>query len=60
MGITRRIEMEEIKLSTPLINAILSYLSKRPWEESNVLIAEIHKQAAAQGAVPVEQPKAEN
>jgi hypothetical protein len=52
--------MDELKLSTPLVNAILSYLSKRPWEESNVLIAEIQKQATTQGAVPVEQPKAED
>jgi hypothetical protein len=52
--------MDELKLSTQLINGILQYLGTRPFVEVAGLINEIQKQAAAQGAAPVEQPKAED
>lgn len=45
--------MDEIKLSTQLINGILQYLGSRPFVEVAGLINEIQKQAAAQGATPV-------
>ena len=45
--------MDEIKLSTNLINGILQYLGSRPYVEVTNLIVAIHKEAAAQGAVPV-------
>jgi len=38
--------MEEVKLSLNLANAILQYLSTRPYAEVAGLIAEIQKQAA--------------
>jgi hypothetical protein len=52
--------MDELKLSTQLINGILQYLGTRPFVEVAGLINEIQKQAAAQGATPAEQPKAED
>ena len=52
--------MDELKLSTQLINGILQYLGTRPFVEVAGLINEIQKQAGAQGATPVEQPKAED
>ena len=36
--------MEKIALSTNLINAILAYLGKRPYEESYQLIEAIQKE----------------
>ena len=53
--------MNELKLSTDLVNAILQYLGNRPFVEVAGLIGEIQKQAGEQGAQPVvaEEPKAE-
>jgi hypothetical protein len=34
--------MSEFKLSVKLINAIISYLSKRPYDEVYELIAQVH------------------
>ena len=51
--------MDELKLTTNLINAILQYLGSRPYAEVAVLIQEIQKQASAQGAQPAEPPKEE-
>lgn len=45
--------MDEIKLSTNLINAILQYLGTKPFVEVAGLITEIQKEATAQGAQPV-------
>ena len=49
--------MDELKLSTQLINTILQYLGTKPYAEVFPLIQEIQKQATAQGAQPVEEPK---
>jgi len=53
--------MDKITLSTELLNAIMQYLGTRPFVEVAGLIAEVQKQAADQGAQPVqaEQPKQE-
>lgn len=53
--------MDEIKLSTKLINSVLQYLGNRPFAEVAGLIQAIQQEAAKQGAqpVPVETPKAE-
>lgn len=53
--------MDEMKLSTNLINGILQYLGSKPFAEVAGLIQEIQKQASEQGAQPVaaEEPKAE-
>lgn len=48
--------MDEIKLSTELVNAILQYLGGRPFVEVAGLINGIQQQAAAQGAQPVSAP----
>ena len=40
-------EMETITLSTPLVNAILGYLGKRPYEETFQLIDALQKEAKA-------------
>ena len=48
--------MDEIKLSTELVNGILQYLGSRPFVEVAGLIQEIQKQASQQGAQPVEAP----
>jgi hypothetical protein len=50
--------MDEIKLSTNLINGILQYLGSKPFAEVAGLIQEIQKQAAAQGAQPAPAPEA--
>jgi hypothetical protein len=49
--------MDELKLSTSLVNSILQYLGGRPWVEVAGLIQSIQQQAAAQGAQPSEAPK---
>ena len=46
--------MDEIKLSTNLVNGILQYLGSRPFVEVAGLIQEIQKQAGQQGAQPVD------
>jgi hypothetical protein len=46
--------MDNLTLSTPLVNAILQYLGSRPYMEVQGLIQEIQKQATAQGAQPAE------
>lgn len=52
--------MDEIKLSTNLINAILQYLARRPFDEVAGLIQAIQQEASKQGAQPVAQePEAE-
>lgn len=51
--------MDEMKLSTNLINAILQYLGTKPFVEVAGLIGEIQKQAAAQGMQPAEEPPQE-
>ena len=48
--------MDEIKLKTDLVNAILQYLGSKPFVEVAGLIQGIQQQAAAQGAQPVEAP----
>lgn len=45
--------MDEIKLSTNLINAILQYLGSRPFAEVAGLIQGVQQEAAKQGAQPV-------
>lgn len=45
--------MNELKLSTQLVNAILQYLGNRPFAEVVGLIQAIQKEANEQGAVPV-------
>lgn len=50
--------MDEIKLSTNLVNAILQYLGNRKWLEVAALINDIQQQAAAQGAQPAQAPVA--
>ena len=45
-------KMDEIKLSTELVNGILQYLGSRPFVEVAGLIQEVQKQASAQGAQP--------
>jgi hypothetical protein len=37
--------MDKINLSLPLVNAILGYLGKRPYEETFKLIAAIQEEA---------------
>jgi len=53
--------MNELKLKTDLVNAVLQYLGNRPFVEVAGLIQEIQKQASAQGAEPaaIEEPKPE-
>jgi hypothetical protein len=51
--------MDEIKLSTNLVNGILQYLGGRPFVEVSGLINEIQKQASEQGAQPAQAPAAE-
>jgi hypothetical protein len=53
--------MDEIKLSTNLINGILQYLGSRPFAEVAGLIQAVQQEAAEQGAQPVaaEEPAAE-
>ena len=48
--------MDEIKLSTNLVNAVLQYLGSRPFVEVAGLIQGIQQEAAAQGAQPVTAP----
>lgn len=48
--------MDEIKLKTDLVNAILQYLGSKPFVEVAGLIQGIQQQAAEQGAQPVEAP----
>lgn len=54
MAAFRKWQMDEIKLKTDLINAILQYMGSRPFVEVAGLIQEIQKQASQQGAEPVE------
>jgi len=42
--------MDNLTLTTELINGILQYLGSRPYVETAGLIAEIQKQAQTQGA----------
>jgi hypothetical protein len=49
--------MDEIKLSTNLINGILQYLGSKPFAEVAGLIQGIQQEAAKQGAVPVAAPE---
>ena len=50
--------MDEIKLSTDLVNAVLQYLGNRPYVETAGLIQGIQQQAQAQGAQPTAAPEA--
>jgi len=43
--------MENITLSTNLVNAVLQYLSSQPYGAVSQLIAAIHQEAAAQTVV---------
>ena len=47
---------ETVTLSVPLVNALLNYLSTRPFAEVYQLIQEVQKQSSAQAA----EPKQEN
>ncbi len=44
--------MDEIKLKTDLVNAILQYLGSKPFVEVAGLVQAIQQQAFAQGAQP--------
>ena len=46
--------MDELKLKTELVNAILQYLGSRPFVEVAGLIQAIQQQALEQGASPVQ------
>ena len=48
--------MDNLNLTTNLVNGILQYLGSRPYLEVSGLIQEIQKQAAAQGAKPSTPP----
>lgn len=48
--------MDEIKLKTDLVNAILQYLGSKPFVEVAGLIQGIQQQASEQGAQPVAAP----
>lgn len=50
--------MDEIKLSTNLVNGILQYLGSKPFTEVAGLIQGIQQEAAKQGAQPVAQEPA--
>lgn len=50
--------MNEIKLTTDLVNAILQYLGNRPYVETAGLIQAVQQQANAQGAQPAPAPEA--
>lgn len=50
--------MDEIKLSTNLVNAILQYLGNQKFVEVAGLVQEIQKQAQSQGAQPAEATEA--
>ena len=50
--------MDEIKLKTDLVNAILQYLGNQKFVEVAGLIQEIQKQASAQGAQAAPAPEA--
>jgi hypothetical protein len=50
--------MDEIKLSTQLVNAILQYLGNQKFIEVAGLVQEIQKQASAQGAQAAPAPEA--
>lgn len=45
--------MNEIRLSTQLVNAIMQYLGNRPFVEVAGLIQAVQKEAGEQGANPV-------
>ncbi len=47
--------MNEIKLSTNLVNAILQYLGKQPYADVFQIVDAIQKEAQAQATAP-EQP----
>jgi len=44
--------MNEIKLTTDLVNSIMQYLGNQPFVQVAGLIQEVQKQASAQGAQP--------
>ena len=48
--------MDELKLSTTLVNSILQYLGTRPFVEVANLITSVQQEAAAQGAKPMDSP----
>ena len=50
--------MNEIKLSTNLVNAILQYLGKQPYADVFQVVDAIQKEAQAQATAP-EQPTQE-
>jgi len=50
--------MDEIKLSTNLVNAILQYLGNQRWIDVSGLINGIQQEAQAQGAQPAQAPVA--
>ena len=50
--------MDEIKLKTDLVNAILQYLGSKPFVEVAGLIQAIQQQAQEQGAQPAPAPEA--
>jgi hypothetical protein len=50
--------MDEIKLKTDLVNAILQYLGNQKFVEVAGLIQAIQQQAQSQGAQPAEAPEA--
>ena len=53
--------MNEIKLKTDLVNAILQYLGSRPYVETFQLITAIHKEAEAQSATETQaKPEEQN
>jgi len=50
--------MDEIKLSTNLVNAILQYLGNQKFVEVAGIVQEIQKQASEQGAQAAPAPEA--
>jgi hypothetical protein len=50
--------MDKLELSTDLVNAIMQYLGKQPFQEVAGIINGIQQQAFAQGAKPAEQAPA--
>jgi hypothetical protein len=50
--------MDEIKLKTDLVNAILQYLGNQKFIDVAQLIQAIQQQASAQGAQPAAAPEA--
>jgi hypothetical protein len=50
--------MDKLELSTDLVNAIMQYLGKQPFQEVAGIINGIQQQAIAQGAKPAEPAEA--